>query len=149
MKDELFPKKLSLSSQKYRFRIRDPRSGIRDPEKTYSGSRIRGQKGTGSRSATLVSTFLILSLLFLFCLYYLCLIRYWMHSILGALFIPFRSWLLLTIGICVYIYLFSANSLGFFTRFFLYTVLRYYEHRVNIGKRRTGNIWLSSWDYAS
>jgi hypothetical protein len=27
----------------------DPRSGIRDPEKTYSGSRIRGQKGTGSR----------------------------------------------------------------------------------------------------
>ncbi len=29
--------------------IRDPRSGIRDPEKTYSGSRILGQKGTGSR----------------------------------------------------------------------------------------------------
>jgi len=28
-------------------RIRDPRFGIRDPEKTYSGS--RGQKGTGSR----------------------------------------------------------------------------------------------------
>jgi hypothetical protein len=24
-------------------------SGIRDPEKTYSGSRTRGQKGTGSR----------------------------------------------------------------------------------------------------
>jgi hypothetical protein len=24
-------------------------SGIRDPEKTYSGSRIRGQKDTGSR----------------------------------------------------------------------------------------------------
>jgi hypothetical protein len=40
--------------QKYGFGIRDPRSGIRDPEKTYSGSRIphpgsRGQKGTGSR----------------------------------------------------------------------------------------------------
>jgi hypothetical protein len=34
------PKKLSPSSQKYGF-------GIRDPEKTYSGS--RGQKGTGSR----------------------------------------------------------------------------------------------------
>ncbi len=34
------PQKLSLSSQTYRF-------GIRDPEKTYSGS--RGQKGTGSR----------------------------------------------------------------------------------------------------
>ncbi len=34
------PKKLSLSSQKYGF-------GIRDPEKTYSGS--RGQKGIGSR----------------------------------------------------------------------------------------------------
>jgi hypothetical protein len=40
------PKKLSLISQKYRF-------GIRDPEKTYSGSRIRGQKGPGSGSATL------------------------------------------------------------------------------------------------
>jgi hypothetical protein len=38
---ELFaPKKLSLSSKKYGF-------GIRDPEKTYSGS--RGQKGSGSR----------------------------------------------------------------------------------------------------
>jgi hypothetical protein len=38
------PKNLSLSSQKYGF-------GIRDPEKTYSGSRIRAQrqKGTGSR----------------------------------------------------------------------------------------------------
>jgi hypothetical protein len=34
------PKKLSLSSQKYGF-------GIRDPEKTYSGS--RSPKGTGSR----------------------------------------------------------------------------------------------------
>ncbi len=30
----------------------DPKSGIR--KKTYSGSRIQGQKGTGSRSATLV-----------------------------------------------------------------------------------------------
>jgi hypothetical protein len=29
--------------------IRDPRFRIRDPEKTYSGSRIQGQKGTGSR----------------------------------------------------------------------------------------------------
>jgi hypothetical protein len=37
---EHFPQKFSLSSQKYGF-------GIRDPEKTYSGS--RGQKGTGSR----------------------------------------------------------------------------------------------------
>jgi hypothetical protein len=37
---ELFTQKLSLSSQKYGF-------GIRDPEKTYSGS--RGQKGNGSR----------------------------------------------------------------------------------------------------
>ncbi len=27
----------------------DPGSEIRDPEKTYSGSRIQGQKGTGSR----------------------------------------------------------------------------------------------------
>ncbi len=37
----LFPKKLSLSSQKYGFGIHDPRSGIR---KTYSGSRIQGSK---------------------------------------------------------------------------------------------------------
>ncbi len=29
--------------------IRDPRSGIRDPEKTYSGSRIQGSKSTRSR----------------------------------------------------------------------------------------------------
>ncbi len=36
---ELIPKKLSLSSQKYGFGIRDPRSG-----KTYSGSRIEGSK---------------------------------------------------------------------------------------------------------
>jgi hypothetical protein len=32
-----YPKKLSISSQKYEF-------GIRDPEKTYSGSRIQGSK---------------------------------------------------------------------------------------------------------
>ena len=38
----LFTQKLSISSQKYGF-------GIRDPEKTYSGSRIQGSKGTGSR----------------------------------------------------------------------------------------------------
>jgi hypothetical protein len=37
---EVFTQKLSLSTQKYGF-------GIRDPEKTYSGS--RGQNGTGSR----------------------------------------------------------------------------------------------------
>jgi hypothetical protein len=52
------PKTLSLSSQKYGFGIRDPRSGIRDPrsgiwdpEKPISdfGSGSRGQKGTGSR----------------------------------------------------------------------------------------------------
>jgi hypothetical protein len=34
---ELFTQKLSLSSQKYGF-------GIRDPEKTFSGSRIQGSK---------------------------------------------------------------------------------------------------------
>ncbi len=34
---ELFTQKLSLSSQKYRF-------GIRDQKKTYSGSRIQGSK---------------------------------------------------------------------------------------------------------
>jgi hypothetical protein len=38
---ELFTQKLSLSSQKYGFGIRDP---DRDPEKTYSGSRIQGSK---------------------------------------------------------------------------------------------------------
>jgi hypothetical protein len=44
---KVLPKKLSPSPQKYGFGIRDPRSGIRDPEKTYSWS--RGKKGTGSR----------------------------------------------------------------------------------------------------
>jgi hypothetical protein len=34
------PKILSISSQKYGFGIRGPGSEIRDPEKTYSGSRI-------------------------------------------------------------------------------------------------------------
>jgi hypothetical protein len=34
-------KKLSLCSEKQGF-------GIRDPEKTYSGSRIQGSKGTGT-----------------------------------------------------------------------------------------------------
>ncbi len=38
------PKKLSQSSKKYWLGIRDPRSGIRDPEKTYSGSLIQGSK---------------------------------------------------------------------------------------------------------
>jgi hypothetical protein len=37
---ELFTHKLSLSSQK-KYRL----YGVRDPEKTYSRSRIRGQKG--------------------------------------------------------------------------------------------------------
>jgi hypothetical protein len=53
------PKKLSQSSQKYGFWIRDPRSGIR---KTYFGSRIQGSKrhwiripDPGSGSATLVT----------------------------------------------------------------------------------------------
>jgi hypothetical protein len=43
---ELLPKKLSQSSQKYGFGIRDPGFGIRirDPEITYSGSRIQGSK---------------------------------------------------------------------------------------------------------
>jgi hypothetical protein len=51
---ELLPKRLSLSYQKYGF-------GIRDPEKTYSGSQIQGSKihrildpDPGSGSATLV-----------------------------------------------------------------------------------------------
>ncbi len=38
------PKKLSQSSQKYGLGIRDRGSEIRDPEKTYSGSRIQGSK---------------------------------------------------------------------------------------------------------
>jgi hypothetical protein len=38
---------LSLSSQKYGFEIRDPRSGIRKKPIPDPGS--RGQKGTGSR----------------------------------------------------------------------------------------------------
>jgi hypothetical protein len=49
---ELFArKKFVINLYKYGFGTRDPRSGIRDPEKTYSGSRIRiqGPKGTGSR----------------------------------------------------------------------------------------------------
>jgi hypothetical protein len=40
------PKKLSLSSQTDGFGIRDPGSEIRDPEKTYSGSRIRNTECT-------------------------------------------------------------------------------------------------------
>jgi hypothetical protein len=38
------PQKLSLSSQKYGFEIRDPWPEIRDPEKTYSVSEIQGSK---------------------------------------------------------------------------------------------------------
>jgi hypothetical protein len=51
---ELFTQKLSLSSQKYGFGIRDPRSGIR--KKPFPDPGSRGQKGTGSRirSVTLV-----------------------------------------------------------------------------------------------
>ncbi len=43
-----YPKKLSLSSQKYGSGIRDPKSRIRKNPILDSGSR-RGQKGTGSR----------------------------------------------------------------------------------------------------
>jgi hypothetical protein len=46
---ELFTLKLSLSSQKYGFGIRDPGSEIRDPEKPIPDPGSRGQKGTGSR----------------------------------------------------------------------------------------------------
>jgi hypothetical protein len=42
---------MSISSQKYGFGIRDPRSGIRDPEKTYSG--VKKAPDPGSGSATL------------------------------------------------------------------------------------------------
>ena len=51
---ELFSQKLVIKLSKKRFGIRDPRSGIRDLGygKTYSGSRIRGQKVPHSGSAT-------------------------------------------------------------------------------------------------
>jgi hypothetical protein len=44
---ELFTQKLSISSQKYGFGIRNPRSGIRKKHIPDPGS--RGQKGTGSQ----------------------------------------------------------------------------------------------------
>jgi hypothetical protein len=44
---ELFTQKIVNKLSK--ILVWDPGSEIRDPEKTYSGSRIRGQKGTGSR----------------------------------------------------------------------------------------------------
>jgi hypothetical protein len=44
---EFVPKNLSLSSQKYGFGIRDPRTGIR--KKPIPDPGPRGQKGTGSR----------------------------------------------------------------------------------------------------
>jgi hypothetical protein len=46
---KFLPKNFSLCSQIYGFGIRDPGSEIRDPEKTYSGSRIQGSKRPGSR----------------------------------------------------------------------------------------------------
>jgi hypothetical protein len=46
---ELFTKKIVKKLLKYGLGILDPRSGIRDPEKTYSGSRIQGSKSTRSR----------------------------------------------------------------------------------------------------
>jgi hypothetical protein len=56
-----FPKKLSISSLKYGFGIRDPGSEIGDPEKSYSRSRIpdpgvKKAPDPGSGSATLVSS---------------------------------------------------------------------------------------------
>jgi hypothetical protein len=42
-----FPRIIEVFNQKIvtkPSKIRDPRSGIRDPEKTYSGSRIQGSK---------------------------------------------------------------------------------------------------------
>jgi hypothetical protein len=56
---KFLPKKFSICSQIYGFGIRDPRSGIRDPEKTYSESWIpdpgvKKAPDPGSGSATLV-----------------------------------------------------------------------------------------------
>jgi hypothetical protein len=45
---ELFTQKFVISFQNYTY-VWIPGSEIRDPEKSYSGSWIRGQKGTGSR----------------------------------------------------------------------------------------------------
>ncbi len=55
---ELFTHKMSLSSQKFGFGIRDPRYEIRDPEKTYSESRnpdpgVKEALDAGSGCATL------------------------------------------------------------------------------------------------
>ncbi len=55
-----FPRIIEVSTQKI-VTNRDPRSEIRDPEKTYSGSRIQGSKrhripDPGSESATLANT---------------------------------------------------------------------------------------------
>jgi hypothetical protein len=47
---KFLPKKFSICSQIYGF-------GIRDPEKTYSGSRIKKAPNPGSGSATLVFTY--------------------------------------------------------------------------------------------
>jgi hypothetical protein len=46
---KFLPKKLSLSSQKYGFGIRDPGSGIRQKPIRILDPGSRGQKGTGSR----------------------------------------------------------------------------------------------------
>jgi hypothetical protein len=64
---ELFTQKIVISSQKDGFGIRDPRSGIRELEKTYSGSRIQGSKrhripDPGSGSATLLLRLKVITL---------------------------------------------------------------------------------------
>jgi hypothetical protein len=46
---EVFTQKLTPSSQKYGYGIRDTGSEIRDPEKPIPDPGSRGQKGTGSR----------------------------------------------------------------------------------------------------
>jgi hypothetical protein len=46
---ELFTQKIVTKLSK--IWVWDPRSEIRDPEKTYSGSQVQGQNGTGSGSA--------------------------------------------------------------------------------------------------
>ncbi len=57
---DCLPKKLSLSSQKYRFGVRDPRSGIRDPGSGKNLFRIPDpgvKKAPDPGSATLVRSF--------------------------------------------------------------------------------------------
>ena len=53
----LFTQKFVIKLSKFGFGIRDPGSEIRDPGKTYNGSRIQGQKAPDTGSATLYTRY--------------------------------------------------------------------------------------------